>query len=286
MHTYPVITMFAHSVQLAQQIAHILQKQFSSSVRLSTCTTPAALLQSVRQQAPQAVVIALDPEGIGLALAREVQEQCADMPILVVHAAETPAFQRTFVERLGIPVAPLAPQHLVVGLVRLLMLQSRADVAPVAPGRRPVQMSDLASRGAELLRGFNDVPGVECALFADLGGLPLAQWQRLGTKNVADVAALAAGTLSATLKLAHLLGARTPGSILVQEFDDQTILISRVSPEHFLLVALTPDTALGPIRLFVRRMSADLLTFVRTGHPHRRSTDTLRLPLRLQWVAS
>jgi predicted regulator of Ras-like GTPase activity (Roadblock/LC7/MglB family) len=174
-----------------------------------------------------------------------------------VRYPDTPAFQQALVGHLGLPVvAAEAPQ--ITDALQRLIGQKRLHAFTADAQRVQHEARELRNQMEHVISQLNYVPGVEAALLADGNGMALVHWERVAGSELGAVAGLAVGALSATRELAALLGARTTGSLIIQEFEAQTVIVARIARQHVLLLIVAPDTALGAIRLTLRRLIAQL----------------------------
>jgi predicted regulator of Ras-like GTPase activity (Roadblock/LC7/MglB family) len=98
-------------------------------------------------------------------------------------------------------------------------------------------------------------------LLVDGSGRILAQKMGEGWKDtrLEGLAALSAGSFSASNEMARLLGEANRFKMVLHEGEKRNIFVCSVNPLYFLVVVFESGTALGMIRLFTRRTVEQLV---------------------------
>jgi predicted regulator of Ras-like GTPase activity (Roadblock/LC7/MglB family) len=98
-------------------------------------------------------------------------------------------------------------------------------------------------------------------LLVDGSGRILAQKMGEGWKDnrLEGLAALTAGSFSASNEMARLLGEANRFRMVLHEGQKRNIFVCSVSPQYFLVVVFESGTALGMIRLFTKRTVEQLV---------------------------
>ncbi|MCU0492145.1 MAG: hypothetical protein MUD01_11185 [Chloroflexaceae bacterium] len=95
-------------------------------------------------------------------------------------------------------------------------------------------------------------------LLADMNGLEICHWCRIGDVESTSIAVLAVGELVASSEISLLFGKQKSCSVIVQEYEEQTVLIGRVDKNHFLLMSTDTAASLGWLRLTLKRACDEL----------------------------
>ena len=107
-------------------------------------------------------------------------------------------------------------------------------------------------------------------LLVDGSGRILAQKMGEGWKEtrLEGLAALTAGSYSASNEMARLLGEGGRFKMVLHEGQKRNLFVCSVSPDFFLAVVFESGTALGMIRLFTKRTVEQLIPVLsETGQP-------------------
>jgi predicted regulator of Ras-like GTPase activity (Roadblock/LC7/MglB family) len=120
------------------------------------------------------------------------------------------------------------------------------------------QLDELRSYLAQL----GQQATVNYSMLADLSGQDIVHWVARSAVDVSSIAALAAGNMMSTLEIGQMLGGHRSCNLVVQEYDEQTILIGRVGEGLLLLVATAKEVPLGWSRLAVKRTCDKILVVV------------------------
>ncbi|MEK7475241.1 MAG: roadblock/LC7 domain-containing protein [Candidatus Coatesbacteria bacterium] len=99
--------------------------------------------------------------------------------------------------------------------------------------------------------------GVACVLLIDTAGKIIAGAGGLGHLELATVAALAAGDFATTRALAHRVGEKE-FSLVFQRERELNVYLQAVGEESLLVVLFDQAQGLGPVRVLVRQVQADL----------------------------
>lgn len=78
------------------------------------------------------------------------------------------------------------------------------------------------------------------------------------TGDVNVLAALAAGSCSATNEMARMLGEAEPFRMVLHEGNQRNVFVSTVCLDYYLVVIFDSETALGMIRLFTKRAAEQI----------------------------
>jgi predicted regulator of Ras-like GTPase activity (Roadblock/LC7/MglB family) len=98
-------------------------------------------------------------------------------------------------------------------------------------------------------------------LLVDSSGRILAQKIGEGWKDtrLEGLAALSAGSFSASNEMARLLGEQGRFKMVLHEGEKRNIFVCSVNPQYFLVVVFESGTVLGMIRLFTKRTVEQLV---------------------------
>jgi predicted regulator of Ras-like GTPase activity (Roadblock/LC7/MglB family) len=98
-------------------------------------------------------------------------------------------------------------------------------------------------------------------LLIDTSGRILAQKMGEGWKDtrLEGLAALSAGSFSASNEIARLLGEQGRFKMVLHEGQQRNIFMCSVGPRYFLAVVFESGTALGMIRLFMKKTVEELV---------------------------
>lgn len=107
-------------------------------------------------------------------------------------------------------------------------------------------------------------PDVHCAVLADISGIVLTHWSRRRDINVTVVAALAAGNTLALAEISRKLGQQSPGHLIINEGQDQSIIMATMN-DLLLLIAIGPNASLGWARIATLRACEEVLRIARGG---------------------
>lgn len=101
----------------------------------------------------------------------------------------------------------------------------------------------------------------EAVFLGDAGGNILACISPPGSETVQTIAALAAGSFSATRELAHMIG-ETSFSSIYHKGENSSIYIQTIEGAFLLLVIFGKGTAVGLVKLYVDKASQELAPFL------------------------
>lgn len=256
--TGPVIGLF-----FTPELAGLLGQRFQST----TIVAPALAPQRAAAEPYTHLCALLDPAGVGLALARELQRRQPELRVLLLSTPQTPPLQRAAAWRRGFRVAPASPPALVAAFTTLLRAAPTAGAPEASHGL-------LGEQLREALRQLGRHAGVQCALLATTDGAVAASWRRDGDMAVEAITPLVASSLAATGQLAQLFGLGQPGSLVLQEHDDYLVLIVRAGAQHVLLLLVGADAPLGPLRLALRRVADQVAALLAAPPPRHQLTPT------------
>ncbi len=106
-----------------------------------------------------------------------------------------------------------------------------------------------------------------CILLADISGQLISEKGTTQGMNTAVLSALAAGELAATNELARLVGEPARFKLLLHEGERQGVYLSDVGEEMILVAVFDISTAIGMVRLYIRKIVKDLLAITQTPPP-------------------
>ena len=102
----------------------------------------------------------------------------------------------------------------------------------------------------------------EAVFLGDAGGNILSCISPPGSEAVQTIAALAAGSFSATRELARMIG-ETSFSSIYHKGENSSIYIQTIEGSYLLLVIFGKGTAVGLVKLYVDKASQELEPFLR-----------------------
>lgn len=233
----------------------------------------AAKLQASRQPFAAAVATLSSESNAGLELAQSLRQLYPRMPFVLIRDRNAPTTQVSRALQMGVRVIDQVRAERQLGIIisHLLGIHvplSRAperDLSdpppPPLPAPLPLeqgarvfsasQMRDIKTNLAQL----GGLPGVRCALLADMSGQEVASWKGISNVDTPGVAALAASELLASVEIGQILGGYRSCNLIVQEHDEQMVLMARVGEDMLLLLATENDAPIGPSRLAIKRTS-------------------------------
>ena len=115
-----------------------------------------------------------------------------------------------------------------------------------------------AEQGRQLTQAVSDLlvqAEATAVLLADVGGNIIAQFPVQNENET--IAALAAGSFSATRELASLSGESSFNSI-IHEGRDTSIYLQSISGQYILLVIFQKTTTTGLVKLYTQKMAKEL----------------------------
>ncbi len=99
----------------------------------------------------------------------------------------------------------------------------------------------------------------QCVLLADITGQLISEKGAAQRMNTAVLSALAAGQLAATKELAKLVGESAQFKLLLHEGERQCVYLSDVGEELILVTVFDTSTAIGLVRMYIRKTVEELL---------------------------
>ena len=103
-----------------------------------------------------------------------------------------------------------------------------------------------------------------CTLLADISGQLISEKGDFAHMNTAVLSALAAGELAATKELARLVGEPARFKLLLHEGERQCVYYSDVGEEMVLITIFDTSTAIGLVRLHLRKLVGELVEIAKT----------------------
>jgi predicted regulator of Ras-like GTPase activity (Roadblock/LC7/MglB family) len=110
-------------------------------------------------------------------------------------------------------------------------------------------------------------------MLSDVSGQLILYRGRLSTKQSTGLAALAAGSLAAGVEIGHFLGLRNSFQSQLLEGKLASLYILKIDAELLLIVAFTPQTTLGMVRLFALQTYQELSAVVKEAIKMREEND-------------
>lgn len=222
------------------------------------------------------VVAPLRQDQQSLAFLQNLREIRPHLPTLLLQEAEVSPFYLALVERLGGQVAPQPHDDAALRALLLATLglidqngagARSAAVAPPLPERpapaAPPARASLTSAQLAGLRGclarLARTGGARYIALIDISGQEIAGWAAGHPVAGAELAALSAAGMLATLELGWLIGRQRTCHVLIQEHEGQTVIVARIDDSLLLLLALAATAAVGVARVAIRRAAHEIL---------------------------
>ena len=110
----------------------------------------------------------------------------------------------------------------------------------------------------EILSDLMDRSHAECILLVDISGQLINYEGQLEEGDLSNIAALAAGDMSAMAELSRQIGEEDPHGSFLFEGEDRSLYMFNVASSFILIVVFDSDTPVGLIRLLVKRAGEQL----------------------------
>lgn len=124
---------------------------------------------------------------------------------------------------------------------------------------RNLELSDrLYDQFEAILKDLRARTQAECVLLADISGQLISKEGRLQDGNPVQVAALAAGDMSAMTELLWQIGERNPHGSFFHEGEKRSLYLFNINESFILIVVSRSSKPVGLVRLFIRRAAERL----------------------------
>ena len=120
----------------------------------------------------------------------------------------------------------------------------------------------LAEQIEQILVDLRRRTGAECTLLADISGQLISTQGNIQGIDPVLVAALAAGDVAAMSELTRQIGEQDPHGSFLHEGENRCIYLFNVGGSLILIVIFRSGTAIGLMRLFVRRAAERLYPLI------------------------
>jgi len=112
-----------------------------------------------------------------------------------------------------------------------------------------------------------------CALLSGAGGQLISAMGDFQQINIAVLSALAAGEIAATKEMADLVGERARFRMVLHEGQNNSVYLSDVGEEMFLLTVFETHIPIGMVRLFTKEVVDKLLMLLQSPCSDRLRND-------------
>lgn len=117
-----------------------------------------------------------------------------------------------------------------------------------------LELSDrLYDQFEEILTDLRGRTDAECVLLVDISGQLISKEGHLEDGDPVQVAALAAGDVSAMTELSRQIGEQNPHGSFLHEGERKSLYLFNIEDSFILIVVFRSERPVGLIRLFVRR---------------------------------
>ena len=110
-------------------------------------------------------------------------------------------------------------------------------------------------------------------MLSDISGQLILYRGRLSATQSTGLAALAAGSMAASIEIGNFLGLHDSFQHQLLEAKQASLYILKVDIELLLIVAFTQQTTLGMVRIFAQRAHQELLALVKAANKMRENNE-------------
>ncbi|MBN1543445.1 roadblock/LC7 domain-containing protein [candidate division KSB1 bacterium] len=132
------------------------------------------------------------------------------------------------------------------------------DVRQRHNGKRVVFSESSFKRIRSLIHDFLQRSRASLCIFADINGYPIAYGGDTRGLIISTLTALAAGSFSATLEMAHGLGESQRFRFIYHEGARHNLYLANVGEDYLMIVLFDKSVALGIIRLLTHQITNQL----------------------------